>query len=74
MTMDIFMNLTDMNTIIFSWIISADISMLLKFLNMNTDTPSIFMDIVCVIDFFIVVPQVLIFRVPRVGTITSLAR
>jgi hypothetical protein len=51
------MNLTDMNTIIFLWIISADISMLLKFyeyeygyaLNIH-----IFMDIVCVIDFFIV--------------------
>ena len=30
-SMDIFMNLTDMNTIIFSWIISADISVLLEF-------------------------------------------
>jgi len=30
-SMDIFMNLTDMNTIIFSWIISADVSVLLKF-------------------------------------------
>ena len=30
-SIDIFMNLMDMNTIIFSWIISADISMLLKF-------------------------------------------
>jgi len=29
--MDISMNLTDMNTIIFSWIISVDISVLLKF-------------------------------------------
>jgi len=30
-SMDIFINLTDMNTIIFPWVISADISVLLEF-------------------------------------------
>jgi len=43
--MDIFMNLTDMNTIIFSWIISV----LLKFHEYEYEYA---LDIVSVIDFF----------------------